>query len=103
MGETTVVEGSTLHLFCDGTPQPTLHWISPNGKVVGESGELTIVNVTRNMTGTYTCVATLPGSTATMGTSVGISYHTSKLVWFSWCWSVIYVCYYTSGKIISMK
>ena len=75
-GETTVVEGSTLNLFCNGsnsTPQPTLQWISPNGKVVGESGELTIVTVTRNMAGTYTCVATLPGSTATMNTSVDIT------------------------------
>ena len=75
-GETTVVEGSTLRLFCNGSnsaPQPTLQWISPNGKVVGESGELTIVTVTRNMAGTYTCVATLPDSTATMGTSVDIT------------------------------
>ena len=80
VGETTVVEGSTLHLFCDGSnsaPQPTLHWISPNGKVVGESGELTIVAVTRNMTGIYTCVATLPGSTATMATSVDITINPS--------------------------
>ena len=81
MGETTVVEGSTLNLFCDGSNsalQPTLQWISPNGKVVGESGKLTIVTVTRNMTGTYTCVATLPGSTATMGTSVDITILPSK-------------------------
>ena len=76
MGEATVVEGSTLHLFCDGSnsaSQPTLQWISPNGEVVGESGELTIVTVTRNMAEIYTCVATLPGSTATMNTSVDIT------------------------------
>ena len=81
MGEARVVEGSTLNLFCDGSnsaPQPTLQWISPNGKVVGESGELTIVTVTRNMAGTYTCVATLPGSTATMNTSVDITINPSK-------------------------
>ena len=80
-GETTVVEGSTLHLFCDGSnsaPRPTLQWISPNGKVVGESGELTIVTLTRNMAGIYTCVATLPGSTATMNTSVDITINPSK-------------------------
>ena len=80
-GETTVVEGSTLNLFCGGSnsaPQPTLQWISPNGKVVGESGELTIVTVTRNMAGTYTCVATLPGCTATMNTSVDITISPSK-------------------------
>ena len=79
-GETTVVEGSTLNLFCGGSnsaPQPTLQWISPNGKVVGESGELTIVTVTRNMAGTYTCVATLPGSTSIMGTSVDITINPS--------------------------
>ena len=79
--ETTVVEGSALNLFCDGSnsaPRPTLQWISPNGEVVGESGELTIVTVTRNMTGTYTCVATLPGSTATMNTSVDITINPSK-------------------------
>ena len=76
MGETTVIEGSTLNLFCDGSnsaPQPTLQWISPNGEVVGESEELTIVTVTRNMAGTYTCVAPLPGSTATMNTSMDIT------------------------------
>ena len=81
VGETTVVEGSSLHLFCDGSnsaPQPTLQWISPNGKVVGESGGLTIVTLTRNMAGTYTCVATLPGSTATMNTSVDITILPSK-------------------------
>ena len=81
MGETTVVEGSTLNLFCDGSnsaPQPTLQWISPNGKVVGESGELTIVTVTRNMAGTYTCVATFNDSTATMNTSVDININPSK-------------------------
>ena len=45
---------------------------------MGESGELTIVTITRNMAGTYTCVATLPGSTATMVTSVDITIIPSK-------------------------
>ena len=75
MGETAITEGSPLHLLCDGSnsdPQPTLQWISPDGKVVSESGELDIVTTTRNMTGIYTCVATLPHSTDTMNTSVDI-------------------------------
>ncbi|CAI8024758.1 Leucine-rich repeat and fibronectin type-III domain-containing protein 5 [Geodia barretti] len=75
MGETEVTEGSPLHLYCDGSnsdPQPTLQWISPNGKTVNESAELDIVTTTRNMTGIYTCVATLPRSTATMISTVDI-------------------------------
>ncbi|CAI8027032.1 Leucine-rich repeat and fibronectin type-III domain-containing protein 5, partial [Geodia barretti] len=62
MGETEVTEGNTLHLLCGGSnsdPQPILQWISPDGKMVSESGELDIVTTTRNMTGIYTCVATL--------------------------------------------
>ena len=81
VGETTINESDTLRLFCNGSnsaPQPTLQWISRNGKVVGESGELTLVTVTRNMAGTYTCVATFPGSTATMNTSVNITITPSK-------------------------
>ncbi|CAI8033853.1 Leucine-rich repeat and fibronectin type-III domain-containing protein 5, partial [Geodia barretti] len=76
MGETAVTEGSALHLSCDGSnsdPQPTLQWISPDGKMVSESGELDIVTTTRYMTGIYTCVATLPRSTATMNTTVDIT------------------------------
>ncbi|CAI8046614.1 Leucine-rich repeat and fibronectin type-III domain-containing protein 5 [Geodia barretti] len=75
MGETEVTEGSTLHLLCDGSnsdPQPILQWISPDGKMASQSGELDIVTTTRNMTGIYTCVATLPRSTATMNTTVDI-------------------------------
>ncbi|CAI8019945.1 Leucine-rich repeat and fibronectin type-III domain-containing protein 5 [Geodia barretti] len=75
MGETAVTEGSALHLLCDGSnsdPQPILQWISPDGKMVSESGELDIVTTTRNMTGIYTCVATLPRSTATMISTVDI-------------------------------
>ncbi|CAI8020406.1 hypothetical protein GBAR_LOCUS12213 [Geodia barretti] len=75
MGETEVTEGSPLHLLCDGSnsdPQPTLQWISPDGKMVSESGELELVNTTRNMTGIYTCVATLPRSPATMISTVDI-------------------------------
>ncbi|CAI8016911.1 Peroxidasin [Geodia barretti] len=75
MGETEVIEGNTLHLLCDGSnsdPQPNLQWISPDGKMVSESGELDIVTTTRNITGIYTCVATLPRSTTTMNTTVDI-------------------------------
>ncbi|CAI8046613.1 Leucine-rich repeat and fibronectin type-III domain-containing protein 5 [Geodia barretti] len=76
MGETTIIKGSPLHLLCDGSnsdPQPTLQWISPDGKMVSQSGELDIVTTTRNMTGIYTCVATLPHSTATMTATVNIT------------------------------
>ncbi|CAI8024761.1 Leucine-rich repeat and fibronectin type-III domain-containing protein 5, partial [Geodia barretti] len=76
IGETEVTEGNTLHLLCDGSnsdPQPTLQWMSPDGKMVSESGELDIVITTRNMTGIYTCVATLPHSTATMISTVDIT------------------------------
>ena len=82
MGETEVTEGNTLHLLCDGSnsdPQPTLQWISPDGKMVSESGELDIVTTTRNMTGIYTCVATFPHSTATMNTTVDITIVSSKV------------------------
>ena len=82
MGETEVTEGNTLHLLCDGSnsdPQPTLQWISPDGKMVSESGELDIVTTTRNMTGIYTCVATLPHTTATMNTTVDITIIPSKV------------------------
>ncbi|CAI8046609.1 Leucine-rich repeat and fibronectin type-III domain-containing protein 5 [Geodia barretti] len=76
MGETTIIKGSPLHLLCDGSnsdPQPTLQWISPDGKMVSQSGELDIVTTTRSMTGIYTCVATLPHSTATMNSTVNIT------------------------------
>ena len=77
-----VTEGNTLHLLCDGSnsdAQPNLQWISPDGKIVSESGELDIVTTTRNMTGIYTCVATLPHSTATMNTAVDITILSSKV------------------------
>ncbi|CAI8024739.1 Leucine-rich repeat and fibronectin type-III domain-containing protein 5, partial [Geodia barretti] len=76
LGEREVTEGSPLYLLCDGSnsdPRPTLQWISPDGKIVSESGKLDIVTTTRNMTGIYTCVATLPRSTATMNTTVDIT------------------------------
>ena len=76
VGETVITEGGGLHLSCDGSnsaPQPTLQWISPDGEVVSESGELDIVNTTRNMTGIYTCVATLPHSNTTMNSTVNVT------------------------------
>ena len=83
MGETEVTEGTPLDLLCDGSnsdPQPTLQWNSPDGKMVNESGELYIVTTARNMTGIYTCVATLPHSTDTMNTTVNITIFPSELL-----------------------
>ena len=82
MGETTITEGTPLDLLCDGSnsdPQPTLQWISPDGKTVSQSGELDIVTTTRNITGIYTCVATLLHSTDTMNTTVDITIVPSKV------------------------
>ena len=81
-GETVITEGGRLHLSCDGSnsaPQPTLQWISPDGEVVSESGELDIVNITRNMTGIYTCVATLPHFNTTINSTVSVTIVLSKL------------------------
>jgi hypothetical protein len=76
-GETTVSEGDSLDLSCNGSNsvyQPAVHWVSPSGEVVSDSGHLYIVNITRNKTGVYTCVATDPhGSTATINSTAYIT------------------------------
>ena len=75
-GETTVSEGDTLYLSCDGSnsdPLPTLHWVSPDGETVSDTGQLVIMDITRNMSGLYTCVATLPNSTMTLNTTVSVT------------------------------
>ena len=75
-GETTVAEGEALYLCCDGSnsdPQPALQWLSPAGEKISDSGQLVIINTNRNMTGVYTCVATLPNSTMSLNTTVGVN------------------------------
>ena len=69
-------EGDTLYLRCDGSnsdPLPTLHWVSPDGETVSDCRQLVIMDITRNMSGMYTCVATLPHSTMTMNTTVSVN------------------------------
>ena len=69
-------EGDTLYLSCDGSnsdPLPTLHWVSPDGETVSDTGQLVIMDITRNITGMYTCVATLPNSTMTLNTTVSVT------------------------------
>ena len=71
-GETTVSEGDTLYLSCDGSnsdPLPTLHWVSPDGETVSDTGQLVIMDITRNMSGLYTCV----DSTMTLNTTVSVT------------------------------
>ena len=81
-GETVITQCGRLNLSCDGSnsaPQPTLQWISPDGEVVSESGELEIENIVTSMTGIYTCVATLPHSnTTTMNNTVNVTIFTSE-------------------------
>ena len=41
-GETTVAEGDALDLVCNGSNsdlQPTLHWLSPAGEKISDSGQ----------------------------------------------------------------
>ena len=69
-------EGDTLYLSCDGSnsdPLPTLHWVSPDGETVSDTGQLVIMDITRNMSGLYTCVATLPHSNMTLNTTVSVT------------------------------
>ena len=69
-------EGDTLYLRCDcsnSDPLPTLHWISPDGETVSDTGQLVIMDITRNGSGTYTCVVTLPQSDMTLNTTVSVT------------------------------
>ena len=69
-------EGDTLDLSCDGSnsdPLPTLHWVSPDGETVSDTGQLVIMDITRNGRGMYSCVATLPHSNMTLNTTVNVN------------------------------
>ena len=74
-GETTVSEGDTLHLTCDvsdSRPLPSIKWVYPGGQTF--TRDLEISNIMRNMSGTYTCIAThTTFSDATMNISVHIT------------------------------
>ena len=64
-GETTVLEGSNLHLTCNasGLPEPNITWTKEepgnpgNYTVVKQGKVLTITNINRNAAGDYTCAA----------------------------------------------
>ena len=73
-GETTVSEGDTLHLTCDvsnSSPLPSIKWVYPGGQTFIRDLELS--NITRNMTGTYTCIATHAFSGVKVNTYVHIT------------------------------
>ena len=64
-GQTTVLEGSNLHLTCNasGRPEPNITWTKEkpgnqgNAGVVQEGKVLNITNINRNDSGTFTCTA----------------------------------------------
>ena len=64
-GETTVLEGSNLHLTCNalGLPEPNITWTKEepgnlgNYTVVKQGKVLTITNINRNDAADYTCTA----------------------------------------------
>ena len=76
-------EGDTLYLSCDGSnsdPLPTLHWVSLDGETVSDTGQLVIMDITRNRRGMYSCVATLPNSTMTLNTTVNVNVNEGKTI-----------------------
>ena len=74
-GNTTVDEGDTLSLECDSSnsaPLPTVYWLSPDGEMISNSRDLMISNITRDMAGTYICVAISGNTGATMNATVNV-------------------------------
>ena len=75
-GVTTVNEGDTLELNCDASnsrPLPPVKWLSPDGESVSNVAQLKIVNITRTLSGDYTCIATHIISGNTMSSSAYIT------------------------------
>ncbi|XP_019748539.1 leucine-rich repeat and fibronectin type-III domain-containing protein 5 [Hippocampus comes] len=72
--ETRVLEGQRVSLRCKarGDPEPAIHWISPDGKLVSNSsrtlvytnGSLDIVISTVKDTGSFTCISSNPAGEA---------------------------------------
>ena len=50
-----------------------MEWLSPEGVVLSNDTTLEIMNIQRNATGIYTCVATHPLSGATMNSTVNVT------------------------------
>ncbi|XP_062433016.1 leucine-rich repeat and fibronectin type-III domain-containing protein 5 [Rhea pennata] len=73
--ELRVLEGQRATLRCKarGDPEPAIHWISPEGKLISnatrslvyDNGTLDIVITTVKDTGSFTCIASNPAGEAT--------------------------------------
>ena len=74
---TTLNEGDTLYLDCDASnssnPRPSVEWLSPERVVVSNDTTLEIMNIQRNATGIYTCVATHTIYRATINSTVNVT------------------------------
>uniref|UniRef100_A0A673JSP7 Leucine-rich repeat and fibronectin type-III domain-containing protein 3 n=1 Tax=Sinocyclocheilus rhinocerous TaxID=307959 RepID=A0A673JSP7_9TELE len=70
-----VMEGQEVSLRCRsvGDPEPTVHWVSPDGKLIGntsrticyENGSLEILTATVKDSGVFTCIASNAAGEAT--------------------------------------
>ncbi|XP_051953374.1 leucine-rich repeat and fibronectin type III domain-containing protein 1-like protein [Xyrauchen texanus] len=70
-----VMEGQEVSLRCRsvGDPEPTVHWVSPDGKLIGntsrticyENGSLDILTATVKDSGVFTCIASNAAGEAT--------------------------------------
>ena len=68
-------EGDTLSLDCDSSNTatgPPVHWLSPDGEMISNDRSLIINNITRDMAGTYTCVAASLNTGAVVNTTVNV-------------------------------
>ncbi|KAM4611160.1 leucine-rich repeat and fibronectin type III domain-containing protein 1-like protein isoform 2-T2 [Discoglossus pictus] len=82
-GGISIMEGEGVSLKCKavGDPEPTIHWVSPEGKVVSnssravsfENGTLEIMVSTVRDSGSFTCIASNTAGDATATVSLNIS------------------------------
>ncbi|OCT66328.1 leucine-rich repeat and fibronectin type III domain-containing protein 1-like protein [Xenopus laevis] len=80
---TSVMEGEAVVLKCKavGDPEPSIHWVSPEGKVVSnstravsyENGTLEITITTVRDTGSFTCIASNTAGDATASVELVVS------------------------------
>nr|XP_033806607.1 leucine-rich repeat and fibronectin type-III domain-containing protein 5 [Geotrypetes seraphini]XP_033806608.1 leucine-rich repeat and fibronectin type-III domain-containing protein 5 [Geotrypetes seraphini]XP_033806609.1 leucine-rich repeat and fibronectin type-III domain-containing protein 5 [Geotrypetes seraphini]XP_033806610.1 leucine-rich repeat and fibronectin type-III domain-containing protein 5 [Geotrypetes seraphini]XP_033806611.1 leucine-rich repeat and fibronectin type-III domain- len=80
--ELRVLEGQRATLRCKarGDPEPAIHWISPEGKIVSngtrsfvyDNGTLDILITTVKDTGSFTCIASNPAGEATQSVDLHI-------------------------------
>ena len=84
IGSTTVNETDTLILFCDTSnsqPLPSVKWVDSQGNVLSIFGQLTIEDIHRNDTGTYTCQATESNLQMTLSESVNVTVQCELREW----------------------